>query len=251
MKVFQSNLWQINSTLVEGEAASFLFDPAYFPQEIDQIRRAIQGQKLYLVFTHADWDHIVGYPEFADSTIVGHSKMKERQEQIEKAREFDLGWYVDRKEELAFPSLDVEITGETVREMGGESVCFLPVPGHTEDMMATFFPEKGWLVAGDILSDKEFPFVEFSVEKYIHSLETVRRKVAEYEIHTLVPGHGTPILQQQEKVFERIEEDLRYLHQLAAGKNQAFYAGKPIPHYLQAAHETNVELAKKEAELKS
>lgn len=94
MIVFQSCLWQTNSTLIEGREEYFLFDPTYHPCELAQIKRALPDKPLNLIYTHADWDHIVGFSEFSYGHTLGHHKISEQKDQLEKARSFDLQWYV-------------------------------------------------------------------------------------------------------------------------------------------------------------
>jgi hydroxyacylglutathione hydrolase len=246
MNIFQSCLWQTNSTLIEGKEECFLFDPTYYPQELKQIKEALPDKSLYLIYTHADWDHIAGFSEFSYGYTLGHYKVKERREQIEKARFFDLQWYVARNKGLEYPRIDQEIEDETIKLTSDDSLYFLPIPGHTPDMMATFFLERKLVVAGDVLSDQEFPFVFYSSKKYIQSLLMLKRKIMEHDIHTLIPGHGSPIFNSQQEIIERIEIDLDYLNQLKSDNKIGYYRQQPIPSHLMARHEANIKFVETE-----
>ncbi|QDY44824.1 MBL fold metallo-hydrolase [Planococcus glaciei] len=144
MKIFQSCLWQTNSTLIEGKEECFLFDPTYYPHELEHIKEALPDKPLNLIYTHADWDHIAGFSAFSYGHTIGHQQVKEQSGQLEKARSFDLEWYVARSKELEFPRMDEEIVGETTKVASDDTVYFLPIPGHTADMMATFFWSAKW-----------------------------------------------------------------------------------------------------------
>ncbi|MFD4820751.1 MBL fold metallo-hydrolase [Peribacillus butanolivorans] len=242
MKIFQSCIWQINSTLVEGSEDCFLFDPAYFPHEIEQIKKSLPDKRLNLVFTHGDWDHIAGFSEFSHGSTIGHYKITERKEQFKKAQDFDLKWYVERNKALEYPRIDRKIDDETIIATSDDSLLFLPIPGHAPDMMATFFLDRKLVIAGDVLSDKEFPFVLYSCNEYILSLEKMKRKIKEYDIHSLIPGHGKPIFNSQLEIIERIETDLDYLYQLKSGNITGYYRQQPIPSHLKAYHEANIKL---------
>lgn len=218
MKIFQSCLWQTNATLIEGEEACFLFDPTFYPHELAQIKRALPDKPLNVIYTHVDWDHIAGFSEFSYGHTIGHHKIKERHDPMAKVRAFDLQWYVARDKALGELRIDEEIMEETTQSFAEDTLLFLPIPGHTEDMMATFFLERKLVVAGDVLSDLEFPFVFYSGGKYIESLEKMKEKIIEHGIHTLVPGHGRAIVDSQVEVLQRIEEDLEYLQGLLAGR---------------------------------
>lgn len=248
MKIFQSCLWQTNSALIEGKEECFLFDPTFYPHELAGIKTSLPDKRLNLIYTHADWDHIAGFSEFSYGRTIGHAKIEEQKEQVEKAKAFDLQWYVARNKELQFPRIDEAIDKETTKSTSDDTLLFLPIPGHTSDMMATFFLERKIVVAGDVLSDLEFPFVFYSGQKYIESLERIKEKVIEHGIHTLVPGHGQPIIESQPEILDRIETDLEYLHQIMSGNKGASYQQQPIPSHLVARHEAN--LAFVEAELR-
>lgn len=221
MIIFQSCLWQTNSTLIEGEEACFLFDPTFYPHELAQIEQALPDKRLYVIFTHADWDHIAGFTAFSHAQTIGHHNIRNRKDPMEKVRAFDRQWYVARGKELEALRIDEEIMEETVKSMSGETLYFLPIPGHTDDMMAVFFPDRQLVVAGDVLSDLEFPFIFYSSLAYIESLQKMKAKIIELGIHTLIPGHGKPIMDAQPEILERIEDDLAYLHGLRSGEANA------------------------------
>lgn len=138
--------------------------------------------------------------------------------------------------------------GETTKVASDDTLYFLPISGHTADMMATFFVERKVVVAGDVLSDLEFPFIFYSSQKYLESLEKMKEKVLEYGIHILVPGHGRPVLNSQKEILGRIEDDLDYLQQLRSGNQLARYRGEPIPAHLISRHEGNIEFVETECE---
>ncbi|MGK7376387.1 MBL fold metallo-hydrolase [Planococcus sp. 1R117A] len=246
MIIFQSCLWQTNSTLIEGKEECFLFDPTYFPRELEQIKKSLPDKRLNLIYTHGDWDHIAGFSEFSHGHMLGHHKISESKDQIEKVRSFDLQWYVARDKELEFPRIDEEIGEETTKLTSDDSLYFLPIPGHTPDMMATFFLERKLVVAGDVLSDLEFPFIFYSSQKYIKSLQMMKEKITEHHIHTLIPGHGRPIFNSQREILQRIEDDLAYLHQLTSGDKRAYYRRQPIPSHLISQHEANINFIETE-----
>jgi hydroxyacylglutathione hydrolase len=246
--IFQSSLWQTNSTLIESKEECFLFDPTYFPHEIAQIKKSLPDKKLTVIYTHADWDHIAGFSEFSYGHTIGHHKIRERQDPLEKVRSFDLQWYVTREKEIGKLRIDEEIVEETTKSTSDDTLYFLPIPGHTDDMMATFFLERKLVVAGDVLSNLEFPFIFYSSQKYIESLERMKEKIIEHNIHTLIPGHGDAIFESQPEILKRIEDDLDYLHQITSGDKKARYRQQPIPPHLIPRHEANIDFIEAEIE---
>jgi hydroxyacylglutathione hydrolase len=66
VRVFQSALFQTNTTVVTTDDMVLLVDPNWLPLEIAEIRQFVETQSggkkpIYLLFTHSDYDHIIGY----------------------------------------------------------------------------------------------------------------------------------------------------------------------------------------------
>lgn len=73
--VFQSALFQTTSTVISLDEHIVIVDPNWLPHEVREIQsyvESIRGNKeLYLLFTHGDFDHIIGYRAFPDAKTVG------------------------------------------------------------------------------------------------------------------------------------------------------------------------------------
>ena len=264
-KLFTSCLWQTTSAVVSAPDRLYLFDPAYFPHEIEAIADYVQSVKsdreLILVLTHGDWDHIVGVPHFSDAKIIAQKEIigsGRMEKKLNKAKRFDGTYYVVRPYELRMPEF-AKLVG-TAEEW--QEVLFLPVPGHTTDQMATLFREQKLLVVGDMLSNLEFPFIENS-SAYLDSLENIERLVIQGEVEEVIPGHGAPA-KGTEEILHRIKRDRQYITDaralirdgLSTGEQQEgwserflhlMYDGLPIDQYLLPAHEQNREQLMKEA----
>ena len=69
---FQTPLWQTNSLLAVADGDALLCDPAFTPAEIEAIgadarRRAHNA--VFLLVTHADYDHVCGLPYFPEAEV--------------------------------------------------------------------------------------------------------------------------------------------------------------------------------------
>ena len=66
--IFQSALYQTNSTVVRTDDLVLVVDPALLPDEVAAIREYVESiredRSVFLVFTHSDFDHIIGYKAF-------------------------------------------------------------------------------------------------------------------------------------------------------------------------------------------
>lgn len=266
--LFISELWQTVSTLVRFPRGVVLFDPCYFPSEIETIgaRAAGDGERL-LAFTHGDWDHVVAFTEFEDWPTLAHhnvaTKTDAAQEKtLREITDLDGKWYVQRDVPRQFPRIDRAITTRTALDIAGETVICVPVPGHTDDSIATVFPKRHLIVAGDLLSALEFPFAYHSIREYRRTLDTVRDLVAEFDLRTLVPGHGPPALSRAE-IESRLAHDVEYLDTLVTRTQMSLrqgvrgeslqqqlaslpYRGQPVNPYIASFHRDNVALAERE-----
>ncbi|MGG4462324.1 MBL fold metallo-hydrolase [Brevibacillus porteri] len=264
-KLFTSCLWQTTSAVVSTEQRLYLFDPAYFPHEIEAIADYVQsernGRELILVLTHGDWDHVVGVGKFPDATVIAQKEILTAgriEKKLNKAKRFDGSYYVVRSYEVGMPTFAKLV--EDAQDW--QEVFFLPVPGHTPDQMATLFREQKLLVVGDMLSNLEFPFIDDSSD-YLESLEKIEQLVLQGEVEEVIPGHGVPA-KGREEILHRIERDRQYLLDARAVVFEAIannieedvlreqfsqltYDGVSIDEHLCSSHDQNRDQLYKEA----
>jgi len=72
--IFESDLFKTTTTLVIRNEYILLVDPNWLPREIEFIHNYIEkikaSRKCYLLFTHSDYDHIIGYGQFKSFTTI-------------------------------------------------------------------------------------------------------------------------------------------------------------------------------------
>ena len=79
--MLQGPLWQTNATLLEAGDDVVLVDPAQFHDELAVLRAAVDDrhpERVWLLITHADFDHVQGIPIFPDATVVAEAETAER-----------------------------------------------------------------------------------------------------------------------------------------------------------------------------
>lgn len=265
--IFYSAIWQTTTTIIHGKDTLFLVDPNYFPRELTAIRHkvdAILRQRNLcpkLIFSHSDFDHIVGFSQFSSWETFAELRVADKTA-AEKARimqqltSFDAQYYVTRTTPPLYPRIDHGIATDGWEETADDLVYFMSAPGHTTDGLVAFFTRRGVAVAGDMLSDVEFPFVTFSTSHYLTTLEKIRAKAGEFKTRLLIPGHGHPATSPT-SIQERLDADCDYLYrlrdQVAAGvKSRATlpalqqslsrfpYRHQTIPEHLQSFHLQNI-----------
>jgi glyoxylase-like metal-dependent hydrolase (beta-lactamase superfamily II) len=258
--VFQSALFQTNSVVVQTEDAIFLVDPCWLPDEVASIRQYvldIQGDKpLFLLFTHSDYDHIIGYRAFKPEKVFLSEAMANRTDKetvLREINDFDQQYYIQRSYPIEYPEGDFIVfkNGAQFRH-GNTRLTFYLTPGHTPDCMMIIFWQLGLCVAGDYLSDIEFPFIDQSSVAYEETLNLLLQIHDRNWFTRLIPGHGNPALSLSEWLGRRTGS-LAYIYALresiATGKEldeESLWERYPFPKYLKEAHAKNRTLLQKE-----
>ncbi len=253
LTVFQSVLYQTTTAIIQAEDAIIMTDPTWLPSEIQVIQQYIDkiiGQRqLLIVFTHSDFDHILAAGAFPDAKIIASEAFVNRKDKasvLEQITQFDAQYYIERTYPIIYPHVDYIIeNNEQEISIGNVTLTFYLAPGHTDDGLFTVIEPYGILLAGDYLSDIEFPFLT-DWEAYYETLHKARKIVQKKAIKTLVPGHGMTTNDKTE-IHTRIDESLQYITNLKEGTNQEQYLTSRYPFYkgLKEIHEANMVLMKK------
>lgn len=270
--LFKSVLWQMNSPVLARGGEALVVDPGYFPLEVAAVREFVDREGLAprVLFTHGDFDHVVGWPEFPSAPRWGSAAMltRDRARVERQIHEYDAQFYIERDHPFTFPSLDVRLPAGGAAGLAAAGanaparlrladleLLFYSAPGHTADGVITVVPDLRLAICGDYLSDLEFPFVEDSLAGYRATLALLAQLTAEFGIETLVPGHG-PLAFSRAAILQRVAQDQAYLAALAAAAASPSgdpatlsYRGKDIPPHLLESHLANFRLARRSAKL--
>jgi glyoxylase-like metal-dependent hydrolase (beta-lactamase superfamily II) len=215
--VFQSELFKMNSTVVITKDLVLVVDPGYLPNEINEIRYFVdtikQDKAVFLFFTHSDFDHIVGNGAFPDAKKIAsrqfvNSSLKNKQ--LKDIISFDDDFYIDREYKTEYPIIDYVINSDGHELKIGETlITFYQAFGHTEDGLFAFIDNNHLLIAGDYLSDVEFPFVYHSFKEYEKTLDSFKRVTRDKSKLILVPGHGS-VTKDEQEIQRRINTSSDY-----------------------------------------
>lgn len=230
--VFTSSIYQTTSTLLETPNAVFLIDPNWLPFEIYRIREYVESvisdRKLYLVFTHSDYDHIIGRGAFPEARIIASKTFQNnpnKEIDIHKALEWDSQHYISREYSITYPQADIVIEKDgQARHYGGTVLTFYHAPGHTREGMMVVFEPAGVLIAGDYLSDVEFPLIEDSLSAYRKTMSKIDRIMRSHQIKWMIPGHGT-VATSAAEIKLRQAQSIEYLDDL----EQTLNTGSAFP----------------------
>ncbi|WP_413303953.1 MBL fold metallo-hydrolase [Bacillus sp. 1P10SD] len=259
--VFQSALYQTTCTVVDTKDFVLVVDPNWLPHEIQEIQRhvaSIQGEKeLYLLFTHGDFDHVIGYLAFPGARVIGSKGMQEHPDKEKKVGmigQFYNDYYIHQPYPIAFPEVDMVIGEDGQQLVIGEStLTFYLAKGHTHDGLFTLIEPLGIWIAGDYLSDFELPFIYHSAKAYEQTLRKAEQILMNHGVSVLVPGHGQTTTSQEE-IQRRIQLSQGYLERLisavtkeetealtALEKEMAFPSN-----FTKQCHKDNIAIIRKE-----
>jgi glyoxylase-like metal-dependent hydrolase (beta-lactamase superfamily II) len=192
-----------NVYLVVGERAA-LIDSGYQNSELvgpvlGHIERLAPSGLAYIVITHPHPDHIGGcsaIKEASGAEVVLHSQADAQ------AR---ANWLVaDRLVE----------DGEAL-DIGGVVLQMVHTPGHTSGNMCIYIESDGILFAGDHILGIGTTVIDMSdgdMALYIDSL----RKLFEYRIRLICPGHGPVVTEPERKIKELIAHRLEREEQIVS-----------------------------------
>jgi len=167
LTVFQSALWKTTSSVIETNDLILVVDPTWLPLEVKEIQEHVaniqNGKEVYLLFTHGDFDHIIGYHSFPDAKVIGSKGMQEhprKQYKLDLIQSFDNEYYVERPYDIEFPMIDIVIEKDGQQLVVGDTkITFYLSPGHTHDGLFTIIEPFGIWITGDYLSDFELPYL--------------------------------------------------------------------------------------------
>jgi glyoxylase-like metal-dependent hydrolase (beta-lactamase superfamily II) len=232
VRVRRSRACAMNSVLLLDAAHAVLVDPGVLPSELDDLADTVAhagAAEVTLVFTHSHWDHVLGRPWWPGADTVAHAGLAAAiaRDPAAIAAEADactrgLGEPWTRGFTPFVP--DVAVRGETAVARGPWRLVLREAPGHCDDQATVHVPALRLLVAGDMLSDLEVPWLDRGPAAYRRTLEGVAARVEAGEVETLVPGHGE-IARGAGAVRARVRRDLRYLEALEEGVREARAAG--------------------------
>ncbi|MEM7105375.1 MAG: MBL fold metallo-hydrolase [Bacteroidota bacterium] len=260
LTVFQSALFKTNTTVVQTDDLVLVADPNWLPHEIEEVRQYVnsirQNKPLFLLFTHSDYDHILGYNAFPEATVIASKAFADnpkKQEVIEQILQFDDDYYVDRPYKIEYPQIDIPVTEKNkILGIGNTRLHFELAPGHNADGIFAIVEPGGIFIAGDYLSDVEFPFIYHSVSQYNQTLQKATFIFENRKISHLVPGHGS-VCNSPGGFAKRLNDSKVYLERLLQSvitgisfDLESLFRKYHYPRLMKKFHDDNLALLKTE-----
>jgi glyoxylase-like metal-dependent hydrolase (beta-lactamase superfamily II) len=170
--------------------------------------------------THGHGDHVLGSEVFAGCEVYAHAltpRVMTRQ----------IPAWTDRwdtsaeeyRERLAWPT--VTFTDELALDLGELTVRMFPTPGHSEDGVSMYIPERRALIAGDSVPTGIVPAIGDGDSRV---LQRSLYRLMTMEIDVLIPGHG-PVLHGVTRVREWLGWLATYLANIRSAARELVSAG--------------------------
>lgn len=258
--VFESALFRTTTTLIISNNYLILVDPNWLPIEIDFIRYYVDNIKcdkaLYLLFTHSDYDHIIGYNAFSDFTTIASYNFtinENKENVIDQILQFDDSNYINRDYKIEYPKIDIAIKddGHMLEMEHGAILCYQAV-GHNPDGLICYVKECGILVLGDYLCNVEFPYIYTSIKSYKDCLSKIEMIINSHKVNYMISGHGD-YCDTVHEMHKRIKDARQYISDLEHSvlndeefDFDSFVKRYDFPQIMKTFHEGNILLAKKE-----
>jgi glyoxylase-like metal-dependent hydrolase (beta-lactamase superfamily II) len=260
--VFESELFRTTTSLIIGEEYLLLIDPNWLPGEIEFIHQYIESisgkREKYLLFTHSDYDHIIGYGKFKNYQTIASENFilnPDKKAVLEQINTFDDQYYIKRNYPIEYPGISMPIKGDHFNlKIKSDNYIFSQGVGHNKDGLITFNASKNILIVGDYLSNIEFPYVYESFKEYKNTLNKLQKIMETNIIGVLIPGHGD-FTKEKKEMLERINDSRTYIHALekTIEKGESFdldalFKKYHFPKVMTEFHNKNLELLRKEVD---
>ncbi|NPV85026.1 MAG: MBL fold metallo-hydrolase [Anaerolineae bacterium] len=225
----------VRGVVILGEERAVVWDTLTHPRDMEAVVPLLKGKDIWVVYSHADWDHIWGTCGLPAAEIVSHISAGDRfQKEVHQTL---------RQMRVERPGVwdTVSIVCPTVLfddymciNLGSISLELYALPGHTIDSIVGFIPEKGVLLGGDAIED---PFPVLGRSECLKTwIDGLRYWSEHLGVRIVIPAHGAI------GTRDLIERNRVYLTGLTDGSSSL---PENVGEFYRQSHFSNLELAKK------
>jgi glyoxylase-like metal-dependent hydrolase (beta-lactamase superfamily II) len=223
---FQSPLWQTNCLLARTGGEVLLCDPSFAPEELEELRAEVAREsvsRVYLLVTHADYDHVCAIGTFPEATVVAGpataaaiASGRAGAELAAAGEEWGFAWPGQLR-------VDAIAEAGSRQRLGAFTVETIDSPSHGREGLGYVLLEHGVLFPGDHLSPITIPLLAGSLDRAIEANERLLDALESHPVQVVVPGHGRALGPDEARTIG--EADLAYLRELRGAASDAVSSG--------------------------
>ncbi|WP_445147817.1 MBL fold metallo-hydrolase [Baekduia sp. Peel2402] len=237
--VRQSEWVWTNSIVVRVDHGLVLVDPGITGAELDALADEVDGLGIPVVAgfsTHPHWDHLLWHPRFGDvpryATADGAQLAAETLEQQKEGAQEEGGSDIS----LDLVALVTPLPEDHRLVPGGE---IIEHKAHCVGHAALFLPDRGVLLAGDMLSDVLLPIFDprqdDQLDAYERALDLLGEAVRQVDV--AIPGHGA--VAHGPDVAARLAAERAYIDALRNDQEPDDARMGPHAEWLDGIHKSN------------
>lgn len=204
--------YAVRGAFIRSLNSAVVWDTLSRPADMAAYLPHLDDRRLFIVYSHADYDHIwgtAGLPYVTAEIIAERSALDRFQDDVPRTLAQKQQLEPHRWQDVILVPPTVTFTGTKTLDLGSTELMLQAVPGHTADSIVAFLPAAGLLLAGDAV---EHPVVEITQPERIGSwLAALRQWADEPRLKKVIPAHG--LIGGREQLWETIG----YLESMAAG----------------------------------
>ncbi len=181
--------FSVRALLIRGRRFSLVWDTLTHPRDMAVFAGSCADQPCFVVYSHADWDHVHGTAALGTPLVIAHRACLER---FQGEAQSTLAAMQSREPEkwsgITLVPPVITFDRHLDLDLGDISVSLHALPGHSPDSIVAFIPNLKLLLVGDAV---ELPCPTIpagcNLDAWIRSLQRWREHKG---VRTVIPSHG-------------------------------------------------------------
>lgn len=226
----RSKLWQFNSVGVSSGGEAVVIDPGITPEEIDELKAALQGARVTtVILTHSHHDHIRGWKRFEGARVV-MPRVAAEKGAVARTRILAAKAKIDERLGVEDPGFDYPLADEvfddrTIVTCGDLTLELRFLPGHSNCTSVVWIEELRTLLTADYAVSPGLPYCRWNAAAFVQAQQMLLGWVDTLGVEHLIPSHRE-LYHGSEAIKEALTRDLDYMLELRRQTELALEAGR-------------------------